>query len=641
MENQHQAEQAPASTILVVDDTPAIVQLLRTILESDGFDVAIAVDGEAAIAQVQASQPNLVLLDVMMPEIDGFEVCRQLQANPTTQTIPVLFMTALDDTVTKVKGLELGAVDYITKPFEAEEVLARVKVHLRLQQLSRTLEHQNQQLHQEMEARIQAQVALQQSEALYQFYRQTPVMLHAIDTQGRLVHVSDYWLEKMEYHRQEVLGQPASAFLTESSRRYVQAVTMPSLFRTGAVQNVPYEFVKKNGDVMEVELSAVVEWDANGHPIHGLAVLTDVTERKQAERALHESEDRFYSAFEYAAIGVALVSEDGHWLQVNPFLCEMLGYSEPELLATTVEALTHPEDITTERAHRRSMLAGSTQSSPTETRYRHQRGQVVWGLLSVSGVRNAEGHFLYFVYQIQDITERKQAEIALQTKTEELDQFFTLTLDLLCIANTDGYFLRLNHQWEATLGYPLSALEGRQCLDFVHPEDMERTLAALATLKQGQQTLNFINRYRCHDGSYRWLEWRAVPNGPLVYAASRDITERKQAEQAMKQQLAAIEAAIDGIAILKGDIFLHINQAHLSLFGYQYPEELVGHSWTQLYDSAEIDRFDQEVFPALLRDRAWQGEAIAKRKDGSTFAEGLSLTLFNRRQSHHLCLPRY
>jgi two-component system, NtrC family, sensor kinase len=118
--------------ILIVDDTPTNLKLLFEMLNSSGYRVSIAKNGESALEKVHDIIPNLILLDVMMPGIDGFETCRRLKANPKTKDIPVIFMTALADTVDKVKGLQLGAVDYITKPIEYEEVLARINVHLEL-----------------------------------------------------------------------------------------------------------------------------------------------------------------------------------------------------------------------------------------------------------------------------------------------------------------------------------------------------------------------------------------------------------------------------------------------------------------------------------------------------------------------------
>ncbi|MDB9314114.1 response regulator [Spirulina sp. CS-785/01] len=120
--------------VLIVDDNPTNLKVLSQTLMREGFDLAIATDGEEALEQIQEELPDLILLDVMMQGLDGFSTCSRLKANPDTQHIPVIFMTALSETVDKVKGLSLGAVDYITKPFEEADVLARVRVHLRLQQ---------------------------------------------------------------------------------------------------------------------------------------------------------------------------------------------------------------------------------------------------------------------------------------------------------------------------------------------------------------------------------------------------------------------------------------------------------------------------------------------------------------------------
>ena len=128
------------TTILVVDDTPTNLQVLFELLNQEGYRVASAKDGAAALARVESFIPDLILLDIMMPEMDGLEACCQLKANPATQDIPIIFMTALSDTIDKVQGLALGAVDYITKPIQHEEVLARVQVHLQLHHVTQMLE---------------------------------------------------------------------------------------------------------------------------------------------------------------------------------------------------------------------------------------------------------------------------------------------------------------------------------------------------------------------------------------------------------------------------------------------------------------------------------------------------------------------
>jgi signal transduction histidine kinase len=144
------------STILVVDDNPTNLEVLSTTLEDRGFTVSVAIDGENALSQAEYLNPDLILMDVMMPGIDGFEACRLLLSNPKTQNIPVIFMTALADPTEKVRGFEIGAVDYITKPFQQEEVIARVNLHLKLSFLNKTIAEQNQHLEQQVVERTAA-----------------------------------------------------------------------------------------------------------------------------------------------------------------------------------------------------------------------------------------------------------------------------------------------------------------------------------------------------------------------------------------------------------------------------------------------------------------------------------------------------
>ena len=125
--------------ILIVDDDPASVNVLIKYLQSAGFRTLAAPGGERALRQLKLAQPDLILLDVLMPGIDGFETCCRLKEQEAFRDIPVIFMTALSDTVDKVKGFEVGAVDYITKPLQHEEVLARINAHLTIRKLQQQL----------------------------------------------------------------------------------------------------------------------------------------------------------------------------------------------------------------------------------------------------------------------------------------------------------------------------------------------------------------------------------------------------------------------------------------------------------------------------------------------------------------------
>lgn len=136
------ATQTNNGTVLIVDDTPTNLEVLQEVLASAEYEVLVAIDGESAIEQIKYARPDIILLDVMMPGLNGFETCERLKANPETASIPVIFMTALSETADKVKGFETGAVDYITKPFQHSEVLARVKTQMTLSTLQKDLEAQ-------------------------------------------------------------------------------------------------------------------------------------------------------------------------------------------------------------------------------------------------------------------------------------------------------------------------------------------------------------------------------------------------------------------------------------------------------------------------------------------------------------------
>jgi len=187
--------------ILLVDDNPNNLKVLSETIQGYGWKAFMATDGESAIEQVEYAAPDLILLDVMMPGIDGFETCRRLKANSITQNIPVIFMTALSDTTDKVKGLEIGAVDYITKPFQQEEVIARLKLHLKISHLTHTLEQRVQErtaeLTQSLQKLQQTQLQLIQSEKMSTLGELVAGIGHEINNpigfiSGNCSHIEEY-----------------------------------------------------------------------------------------------------------------------------------------------------------------------------------------------------------------------------------------------------------------------------------------------------------------------------------------------------------------------------------------------------------------------------------------------------------------
>ncbi len=206
---------------------------------------------------------------------------------------------------------------------------------------------------------------------------------------------------------------------------------------------------------------------------------------------------------------------------------------------------------------------------------------------------------------------RRKAEEELREKTEELDRYFTNALDMFCIADADGYFRRVNKRWETTFGYRLEEMEGKRFLDFVHPEDMKATLEAVSRLDAQREVLNFVSRYRCKDGSYRWIEWNSTPSGNLIYAAARDITGRKNAEDALQASKTRLRQLIDGLGphmfvglLIPDGTVIEANRSALAAAGLRL-EDVLGQSFEQTYWFAYSKAVQQQLREAV--DRAAVG----------------------------------
>lgn len=204
-------------------------------------------------------------------------------------------------------------------------------------------------------------------------------------------------------------------------------------------------------------------------------------------------------------------------------------------------------------------------------------------------------------------------------KSEELEKYFSTSLDMLCIADTDGTFLRLNPEWERVLGYPLSELVGRPFMDLIHPDDREATSKTLTELSGQQDIRNFENRYRCRDGSYRWIEWRSRPIGPVIYAAARDVTERKHMEASLRDSEAMfrnlMENSIDAVQLLDEEgRFLDANRIAGEMLGYTRDELLTMRiaDIDPNYPEEEFMRFWQE----MPKDTSILFETIHRHKSG-------------------------
>lgn len=226
-----------------------------------------------------------------------------------------------------------------------------------------------------------------------------------------------------------------------------------------------------------------------------------------------------------------------------------------------------------------------------------------------------------------------QEKLQLIEKSREMDQYFNSALDLLCIADIHGYFRKLNPEWEKILGYSTSELLGRKFLDFVHPEDMDSTLNAVAALSKQEAILNFTNRYRHKDGSYRWIEWRSHPSHNSIYAVARDITERKEMEQTLKKNETLLRGVFEmdptGVCLTVNKTFILVNKKFCEITGYS-ESELLGKTTQILYqDEKNYLSIRELLYSHFKNNKSEKIETLWIRKDGKPINISLSINAIN------------
>jgi two-component system, cell cycle sensor histidine kinase and response regulator CckA len=316
-----------------------------------------------------------------------------------------------------------------------------------------------------------------------------------------------------------------------------------------------------------------------------VSTFADVTRQRQAEMALKARENLFRTLVENQNEGIGIVDLEERFLITNPAGDEIFGVASGGLAGRCLQDFLTPEGLPFVRQETKARSAGKRSQYELEIireSDKSKRTILVSAAPQFDEAGRVSGTFGVF----SDITERKRAEEALREKSEELDRYFTLNLDLLWIADTDGRFRRLNPEWEKVLGYPLADLEGKRFLDFVHPDDLQATLAAFSQLARQEKLPSFTNRYRRKDGSYRWIDWRAYPQGDLIYAVGRDVTDRILVEKALQENEIRLRLTFDqapvGAAMIGLDRrFLQVNDALCRLLGYQ-TQELIGKTFLEI-----------------------------------------------------------
>jgi PAS domain S-box-containing protein len=459
--------------IVLADDNADMRSYITRLLKEQGYDVTAVGDGEAALVAVRELRPNLVLTDIMMPRLDGMGLLSALRQDPETSTIPIILLSARAGEEARLEGLEYGADDYLTKPFSAREVLARVGACIEIARL-----------------------------------------------------------------------------------------------------------------------------------------------RKQAETQLRiqENEREFRAFFDLAGVGIAQVSLEGRWMRANQKLCDIVGYSFEELATKTFQDITHPEDLETDLGYVQQMLNGEINTYSMEKRYLCKDGSLIWINLTVALVREDNGQPRYFVAVVEDISGRKQLEI-------ERQKFFQLaesSTEFIGMCDLDMTPLYVNPEGRRMVGLPDMAAACRvKVQDYFFPED-QRFIAEeffprvmrdghgdveirLRHFQTGEPIWMFYYLYCVFDDTGMPVGWATV---------SRNITERRRAEAALRESETRLRYVTDNVSIGivtldRNRQYRFVNPAYVRILGLaQSADELIGRSPAEVLASV----YSTQISPRL--DRAFAGEKV-------------------------------
>ncbi|MBD1927233.1 response regulator [Trichocoleus sp. FACHB-90] len=445
--------------LLVVDDNQVNLKLLTQILSKNGYKVRVAPSGKFALNSCQSNPPDLILLDINMPEMNGYEVCQHLKASKQTRNIPVIFISALDEAINKVNAFTVGGVDYITKPFEPLEVLARIENQLRLRELQLQMVEQNTLLQQHLDARRQAEVETRLLLATTQAISRHDDVRSALQAVLRLVCMTIQWdygeawipddnkvlecsqawygsevsLFEFKNHSLTVASAPNVGFQgriwASKQAEWIEDVFIekdlfiryPQIVKFGLKSSFGVPIILDN----EV-LAILIFFNKNFATINSRIInlvaavatqLASLIQRKQTKEILRITQERYHSIVENAVEGIYQTTPCGRYLSANLALAKIYGYDSPPDLMTSLKNVEQQlyVDPNRRRDFSEAMEANHAVLGFESQVYRKD-GKIIWISENARAVRDSKGKLLYYEGTVSDITARKIA----QQQTEKL-----------------------------------------------------------------------------------------------------------------------------------------------------------------------------------------------------------------------------
>ncbi len=564
-------------TVLAVNDEPKVLELLTVLLEHEGYKVLTAAGGQRALELAIAAEPDIVVSDVVMPEMDGLEFCRRLKQDPRTNGIPVLLASAVrTGKRNSLHALTAGADDYLEMPFRRQELLVKVA---RLTERHRVERHYR------------------------EIVEQAADIIYTRDMEGRLTSINEAGARFFDRPVAELVGAPLSTLLGEEAAAadIVEAVEKAS---QGPYRSL-HLLKDERGVPRYLEGVITLVRDPEGQPVGVRGVVRDITERVQAEQAMRESEERYRALVEQSLDGIFLIEpETRRIIEANAAYQSLLGYTADELAGLTLYDVTATSRETVDENIRQILSQGH--SVLGERHHRRKDGSLVDVEVSVSLISYSGKKVLCAV--VRDISARKQAEEMVRRSEERYRELFENANDIIYTHDLQGNFTSLNKTGERVTGYTREEAARMNIAQVVVPEHLEKAREMIAR-KQSDEVSTIYELDILAKGGRRVpleVSSRLIYEGgrPVgVQGIGRDVTERKRigAElQASEAEMRALLAAMpDVIFVLDAEgRYLKVAPTNPRLL-YKPPQELAGKLLHEVFPRAQADLFLSHIRRAL------------------------------------------
>lgn len=464
--------------LLIVEDEQIVSKFMEKQLTGAGYVVAGSVTtGEEAIEKVSALKPDIVLMDIkIMGSMDGIETADYLRKN---FHVPVIFLTSLSDDESFQRAKKTEPFGYLIKPIDLKEFQRVVEMALYKNKIYKEL----------IDTRQRFQIA---SEA-------AKTRVWELWSEGEKLIVDSELSPLYGYTHLDIstMSSDRMKFVYEEDRNFVSKTIQDCLY--GILQNfeIEHRIYNKNGDIGWILLRGVYVPPENSKPARIIGSATDITERKNYEEAIRKSEEKFRKIFESSGIGIATLAPDGHFSKINSSFCDILGYTETELIGMNFRNITHPGDIEKSLELTKELLKNeSLEGKSLEKRYLHKSGDLVWALTTISLIRDIDNKPQFFIAQVQDITKRKKFEEQLIKYTEELK---------LLNASKDKFFSIISHDLRSPFNSLLGLTEYiSQSYDEMTPQDIKSSISSI--YNSSRQVYGLI---------LNLLEWSMIQSGRI------------------------------------------------------------------------------------------------------------------------------